>query len=168
MAQASQATSSPASAPTLPTVTIHFQQQTDQPAEVAADKEAKDNDNDDDGNDYNGDGSNGNNDDNNEDDDNDDNDKDDNDSNDSNNSDDDSDVEEEAEVEEEAAAAESDKVRMLVDEELEVSAFILVSSGKHLMFERILRATGSQRLPRVLLPPQESGRVRLQDWVALP
>ena len=57
---------------------------------------------------------------------------------------------------------------MLVDEELEVSAFILVSSGKHLMFERILRAAGSQRSPRVLLPPQESRRVRPRGWVAPP
>ena len=57
---------------------------------------------------------------------------------------------------------------MSVDKELKVSAFILVSSGKHLMFERILRAAGSQRSPRVLLPTQESGRIHLQGWVVLP
>jgi len=56
---------------------------------------------------------------------------------------------------------------MLVDEELEVSAFTSVSSEKHLMLERILRTTGSQRLPRELLPLQESRRARPWGWVGL-
>jgi len=56
---------------------------------------------------------------------------------------------------------------MLVDEKLEVSAFILVSSEKHLILERILRTAGSQRLPRELLPLQESRRAHPQGWVGL-
>jgi len=56
---------------------------------------------------------------------------------------------------------------MLVDKELEVSAFILVSSEKHLTLERILRTMGSQRLLRELLPLQESGRAYPQGWVGL-
>jgi len=56
---------------------------------------------------------------------------------------------------------------MLVDEKLEVSVFILVSSEKHLILERILRTAGSQRLPRELLPLQESRRAHPQGWVGL-
>jgi len=57
---------------------------------------------------------------------------------------------------------------MLVDEELEVSAFTSVSSEKHLMLERILRTMGSQRLLRELLPLQESRRAHPRGWVGLP
>jgi len=122
-------------------------------------------DDDDDGNDGNDDddddGDDNNNNNNN---DNDDNDNDDNDNDDNNNNN----VEEEAEEAEEAAVAESNDVQMLVDEELEVSAFTLVSSEKHLTLERILRTTGSQRLPRELLPLQESGRACPWGWVGPP
>jgi len=88
--------------------------------------------------------------------------------NDNDNDDNDDDVEEEAEEVEEVAAAESNDVQMLVDEELEVSTFTSVSSEKHLMLERILRTAGSQRLPRELLPLQESRRACPQGWVGPP
>ena len=120
-----------------------------------------DNNDDDDGDDNNGDD---------DDDDGDDGDNDDDDDGDDDDDDDD-DVEEEVEEAEEAeevAAAESNDVRMLVDEELEVSAFTSVSSEKHLTLERILRTTGSQRLLRELLPLQESGRARPWGWVGPP
>ena len=142
-------------------------------------KEAKGDDNDDGANNNNDDNGNDNNDDDDDNDGNDgdddddddgddDDDNDDNDDNDDDNDDDDDDVEEEAEEAEEAAAAESNDVRMLVDEELEVSAFTSVSSEKHLTLERILRTAGSQRLPRELLPLQESGRARPWGWVGPP
>ena len=153
---------------------MHSPQQPDQPVEVE-EKEAEGNDNDDgaDNNDDN-DGDDNNNDDdddngdggdNDNDDDGDDDDNNDNNDNDDNDNDNDDDVEEEVE---EAAVAESNNVQMLVDEELEVSAFTLVSSEKHLMLERILRTMGSQRLLRELLPLQESGRACPQGWVGPP
>jgi len=142
---------------------VHSPQQPDQPVEVE-EKEAKGDDNDD--------GADNNNDDDDDDgddgDDDDDDDGDDDDNDDNDDDDNDNDVEEEAEEAEEAAVAESNDVRMLVDEELEVSAFTSVSSEKHLTLERILRTAGSQRLPRELLPLQESGRARPWGWVGPP
>jgi len=135
----------------LPTLAVHSPQQPDQPVEVE-EKEAKGDDND------NGDNNNG---------DDDDDDGDDGDDDDDDDGDDNDDVKEEAEEVEEAAAAESNDVQMLVDEKLEVSTFTSVSSEKHLMLERILRTAGSQRLPRELLPLQESGRARPWGWVGL-
>jgi len=157
----------------LPTLAVHSPQQPDQPVEVE-EKEAMGDDNDDgadnnDDNDGDDDNDDDDNDDDNNDNDNNDNDNDNNnDNNDDDDNDDDDDIEEEAEEAEEAAAAESNDVRMLVDEELEVSAFTLVSSEKHLMLERILRTVGSQRLLRELLPLQESRRAHPQGWVGLP
>jgi len=151
----------------LPTLAVHSPQQPDQPVEVE-EKEAKGDDNDDGADNNNDDNGDDNNNDDNDDDGNGGDDDDDDDGDDDDDDDDDDNVEEEAEEVEEAAAAESNDVRMLVDEELEVSTFTSVSSEKHLTLERILRTAGSQRLPRELLPLQESGRACPWGWVGPP